>query len=314
LSFQANDLYAQETQEWIARGSHPKEYTMGGDPTLEHGSENSSYIESIVEETNGFGTWMTQIKSGKYLGKRVKLSAYIKTEKVENMASIWMRVDSSTKMLSFDNMVDRPIKGTTDWKKYDIILDVPSNATGVFYGLMIGGKGKARADGLQLEIVDEDAPISGIGMGSIYFEAGEYEKASVLYKRTIESNPGDEHSIYNHIFYYLSIYAAGKKADAQKYIKEYSKSLTNEKWITPVIRYFSGDITEEQLLKAAKHSVIEKEKEQLCEAYYYIGKINLLNGDAVKAKAFFEKCLETNVKTFWEYGFAKAELDRMKKI
>jgi AraC family transcriptional regulator len=27
-------------------------------------------------------------------------------------------------MVAFDNMQDRPIKGTTDWQRYEVVLDV----------------------------------------------------------------------------------------------------------------------------------------------------------------------------------------------
>ena len=40
-----------------------------------------------------------------------------------------MRVDGGDgQILSFDNMHSRPIKGTKDWKQYQITLDVPDGA------------------------------------------------------------------------------------------------------------------------------------------------------------------------------------------
>jgi len=46
----------------------------------------------------------------------------------------WMRVDKSTGAppLAFDNMQDRPITGTADWKSYAVVLDIPEGATGIF--------------------------------------------------------------------------------------------------------------------------------------------------------------------------------------
>ena len=35
-------------------------------------------------------------------------------------AGLWMRVDKGKDMVAFDNMQDRPIKGTTDWQRYYI--------------------------------------------------------------------------------------------------------------------------------------------------------------------------------------------------
>ncbi len=36
-----------------------------------------------------------------------------------------MRVDKGPKMLAFDNMQDRPIKGASNWQRYAVVLEVP---------------------------------------------------------------------------------------------------------------------------------------------------------------------------------------------
>jgi hypothetical protein len=59
-------------------------------------------------------------------------------------------------MLGFDNMRNRPIAGTNDWQKYEIVLDVPDNSTGVFYGVLIHGNGQAWLGDFSFEIVGDD--------------------------------------------------------------------------------------------------------------------------------------------------------------
>jgi len=50
------------------------------------------------------------------------LSGYIKSEDVNGWSGMWMRIDGeSNQQLGFDNMRDRAIKGTTDWKIYVIV-------------------------------------------------------------------------------------------------------------------------------------------------------------------------------------------------
>jgi len=140
------------TQTWDAAGSRPQDYEMGGDPTVSHESANAGFIRSKVSQINGFGTWMTTITPGVYLGKGLKLSAFVKTANATNGAYLWMRVDGAgNQTLSFDNMAGRAIIGTTDWHEYKIILDVPENSTGIFYGIMLIGTGEAWVDGLRLE-------------------------------------------------------------------------------------------------------------------------------------------------------------------
>ena len=70
---------------------------------------------------------------------------------------LWLRVDQlgSGKSVSFDNMNDRPIKGTTEWTKYEIILDVPSDASLLAFGALISGAGQVWFDNLKFEIVSD---------------------------------------------------------------------------------------------------------------------------------------------------------------
>jgi hypothetical protein len=120
------------------------------------------YIRSIDDKCEGFGTFMQMCKPNEYLGKRVKLSAWIKTADVEGWAGLWMRVDGQDNepSLAFDNMQDRPIEGTTDWKQYDVILDVAESATAIAFGVLVVGKGTAWLDDFHFEIVPDSVPSS----------------------------------------------------------------------------------------------------------------------------------------------------------
>ena len=72
---------------------------------------------------------------------------------VKGWAGLWLRVDGKgeTKSLSFDNMQDRSIKGTTDWTKYVIILDVPDNSSTLNFGALLSGTGKIWFDNITFE-------------------------------------------------------------------------------------------------------------------------------------------------------------------
>ncbi len=57
-------------------------------------------------------------------------------------------------MLAFDNMDSRPVKGTTDWRRYEVVLDVPEAALRVAFGPVLRGAGRVWADDLTLDVVD----------------------------------------------------------------------------------------------------------------------------------------------------------------
>lgn len=146
---------------WFAAGSHPQDYDM------EANSQSSGYINSSVSAPRGFGTLMKSMIPGDYLGNRIRMSAYVKSAEIDDWAGLWMRVDGSeNKVLSFNNMEDRPIKGTTDWKKYEIVLDVSEKSINISYGILLSGKGKVWFDSLQLELVGSDVATSKMDRGA----------------------------------------------------------------------------------------------------------------------------------------------------
>ena len=148
---------------WFNAGSKPKSYEMGIDKGSGQDGKNAATIKSIDKKIDGFGTLMQQSKPDKFLGKRVRMTGFVKSENVLNWAGIWLRVDEtdSKQPLSFDNMSDRPIKGTTDWTKYEIVLDVPSNASLIAYGALLGGTGQIWFDNISFEVVGDDIPTTG---------------------------------------------------------------------------------------------------------------------------------------------------------
>jgi len=148
---------------WFKAGSKPKSYDMGIDKSAGQDGKNAATIKSIEKDISGFGTLMQQCKPGKYLGKRIKMTGYVKTENVENWAGLWCRIDQngSTEPLAFDNMNDRQIKGTTAWTKYEMILDVPENASLIAYGALLNGTGQIWFDNISIEVVDNSMATTG---------------------------------------------------------------------------------------------------------------------------------------------------------
>jgi erythromycin esterase len=87
----------------------------------------------------------------------------VKASCVEQTAGVWMRVDGpdtpkTGKSLGFDNMQNRPITGTSDWTRYDIVLDVPTDATAIAFGIRLSGKGQVWLDDVTLTTVSPDVP------------------------------------------------------------------------------------------------------------------------------------------------------------
>jgi hypothetical protein len=148
------------TTGWFLAGDTPQDYAIGNEPTLL--LNGKVYLKSQVAHPSGFGTLMQAFQGSQYRGKRVRMTANVKAQAVQNWAGLWMRVDGTNQhILGFDNMQDRPIRGTLDWKQYAIVLDVPQESIGIFFGILLVGQGEVWLENVKFEIVNNTVPKTG---------------------------------------------------------------------------------------------------------------------------------------------------------
>ena len=105
---------------------------------------------------------MTQaINADKFRGRRLRITAYVKSKDVKNSAGLWIRMEAHDGKghysISSDLLGDRSIKGTNDWKQHEVVIDVPKEGTAIIYfGALLVGKGQIWVDDFQFEIVGND--------------------------------------------------------------------------------------------------------------------------------------------------------------
>ena len=146
---------------WYVAGDSPTAYESGIDTQATYNGHPSAYLKAKMPGVEGFGTLMQDFRAELYLGKRVRFSAFVKTESAQDWAGLWMRVDKGSKQLAFDNMQARPIKSTTAWRKYEVVLDVPQEATGIFFGVLLSRSGTVWLSDAKFEIVGSNIPTTG---------------------------------------------------------------------------------------------------------------------------------------------------------
>lgn len=157
-------ISAEAPKNWFAAGSHPKDYEMSLDRKINHDGKASAQLKSVAANPSGFGTLMQTFNADSFRGQRVRMSGYVRAEDIDDWAGLWMRIDGAKgEALGFDNMQQRPIKGTSDWTKYEIVLDVPDEAKEIAFGLLLSSEGKAWMDDLNFETVGKDVPTTGSG-------------------------------------------------------------------------------------------------------------------------------------------------------
>ena len=151
---------ATQPAGWFLAGSDPASYTMTRDTQVRHGTSPSGELAS-TRASKGFGTMMQVVDAVDYTGKRMRLSGWVKAKSVTDWAGMWMRVDgggSPAKAIAFDNMQSRPIKGTRDWRQYDVVLDVAPEAKSISFGILLGGEGRVWLSDVKFEPVPTTVP------------------------------------------------------------------------------------------------------------------------------------------------------------
>ncbi len=140
---------------WNIWGS--TKYLVKTDSTIKHSGKYSVSIESTDSlQENTFGGFYYQIPA-KYAGSQIELRAYIKMQDVSNGSiGLVLKIEGNAGLLSFDNMLQKNIQGTSDWKMYSVQLPLSENAKTITIGAILAGKGKINVDDFQILIDGED--------------------------------------------------------------------------------------------------------------------------------------------------------------
>jgi len=142
FDMQIADIAIQNVQQFLS----------GAEPGY---APEASYVYSEAKEyqSNNFGLASGTFPVPVAAGRHVRFSGYIKTEGVQRgFAGLWFRVDGPGGIQFLDNMSVRGPRGTTDWNKYEIVVDVPYGATGISFGVLHPGDGTAWFDSLTVEV------------------------------------------------------------------------------------------------------------------------------------------------------------------
>lgn len=109
-----------------------------------------------------FGTITGTVPADSFRGRRVRIIADVDARNVSGGASVWLRVDGSSGMLSLQNGTDDALRGTGSGHRETTVF-VPQEATRLVFGLLLSGSGEATARGLRLEVrplVAANAPLA----------------------------------------------------------------------------------------------------------------------------------------------------------
>jgi len=146
---------------WKTSGSAEDKYEMGLWKVGGHESQNCAVIRGNKKfyEGSDYGSLLQFVSSQRYLGKKIKMTGWMKTRGVEGWAGFYIRADKegSKEPITFYNMSDRHITGNTVWTQYSLSLDIPLNASRIAFGARLHGPGTIWFDNITIEEIGESA-------------------------------------------------------------------------------------------------------------------------------------------------------------
>lgn len=138
-------------QKWYAGGSG---YIVALDEIEKASQARSLKMVSNNPAKSQFGVCNGSFPIDLVKGKNIEFKGRIKTEEITGgYAGLWWRVDGKNyEQLGFDNMSDRGLKGTNDWKQVSIKMKVDENVVNINFGALFAGKGTAWFDDFEIFI------------------------------------------------------------------------------------------------------------------------------------------------------------------
>jgi hypothetical protein len=91
------------------------------------------------------------VEAKPFIGAKVRLSADLATDcEEESFGALFLSVSNAERMIAYDNMQDRPVRGERDFQTESVILEVPAEAEEISFAIWVAGNGILRAKNIQL--------------------------------------------------------------------------------------------------------------------------------------------------------------------
>jgi hypothetical protein len=145
---------------WGKSGNRPTEYAATVDHAVYRSGRSSGQLRSLVATASGTGVLAQGIRADSLRGARIRVAAWLRARDVHEVR-FFARVDGPGTVLDFGNADGDPLTGTADWKLREIVIDVPNDAIGVTFGIVIAGNGTAWIDDIMVSSVPKDTPRTG---------------------------------------------------------------------------------------------------------------------------------------------------------
>jgi lipoprotein NlpI len=150
-----------------------------------------------------------------------------------------------------------------------------------------------------------------LNRGIALYYGGRPELAQQDFQRFHKNQQDDPYRV-------LWMYLAEQEIDAEKAkkaLKTRAEQVSDQIWAKQVIHLYLNEIDQNTFIGQLTRNIKSNRAltDRLCEAYFYLGKYNQIQGNNSVAANFFKLALSTNVYEFVEHRYARLELNLMRK-
>jgi hypothetical protein len=148
----AQDSFWSVPTGWSADARDGAQYRVGIDRDLLYEGKPTLFAMSLVPHPAGWVRVFQNFRANRYRGKRVRLTALLRTDRVDNRPLVLLQID--------DDQEQGRFSGAGPWKTYEIVEDVPADAGLIGFGFRFTGAGPLWIAKFSFDPVASSVPLS----------------------------------------------------------------------------------------------------------------------------------------------------------
>ncbi|WP_333472950.1 lipoprotein NlpI [Aliidiomarina halalkaliphila] len=151
-----------------------------------------------------------------------------------------------------------------------------------------------------------------LNRGLAAYYNGQFELALSDFADYYFQNPADPFRV---IWYYFAAWEINP-GRAFEQLNEQWEAANADPWGQKILEFLVGEIDSDTLIMYAFENAEDRRMltYQLCEAYFYMGKVAAMNGQHYQAMNYFKLTLATNVYPYLEHRYARTELNNIRDL
>lgn len=157
--------------------------------------------------------------------------------------------------------------------------------------------------------LEPEHPYAYLNRGVAGYYDGRFDLAMADFQRFFESAPDDP---YRALWRYLAAVELGDPEQAKQELAAARLASQSDAWGWGIADLYVGGMSEQEFLQSYVTQQLGADEtlaERMCEAYFYLGKLQQLQGNWETAAVYFRLALATNVHLFLEHRYAAMEME-----